>query len=178
MNYKRYFIPNSIIFATIVTSKRRNILVINIDIIKNAIAYVKQRHKFNIVAICVMPDHIHILIKPEDINEYPIIIRNIKSYFSRNIDISKISDYCETDNNIKHKAKDIWQQRYYEHNIRDEEDLNKHIDYIHYNSMKHYNIVPKDWKYSSFMKFVKNGFYELDWCNFKDENNITNMNFE
>ncbi len=178
MNYRRYFIPDSIIFATIVTSKRRNILINNINIIRNAFLYAKQKYDFEIIAICVLHDHIHILFKPEDINTYPIIIRNFKSYFSRNIDISKITDYCETTNNIKHKAKDIWQQRYYEHNIRNEEDLNKHIDYIHYNSMKHYNIAPKDWEYSSFKKFVKNGFYEPDWCNFNDKHKINNMNFE
>ena len=178
MNYRRYFIPNSIIFATIVTAKRRRILLENIYIIQNAISYVKQNHKFKMIAMCIMQDHIHILMKPEDIAKYPIIIRNFKSYFSRNIDIINIKDYSETDNNKKHKAKDIWQQRYYEHNIRDEKDLNKHIDYIHYNSMKHYNITPKDWEYSTFKEFVKNGYYEQDWCNFEDRNNINNMDFE
>ena len=47
------------------------------------------------------------------------------------------------------------------------------MDYIHYNSMKHYNITPKDWKYSSFEKFVKNGYFDLDWCNFEDKNNYS-----
>ena len=52
------------------------------------------------------------------------------------------------------------------------------LDYIHYNSMKHYNIAPKDWEYSSFRKFVKNGFYNLDWCNFNDNHRINELNYE
>ena len=53
-----------------------------------------------------------------------------------------------------------------------EKDLYRHIDYIHYNSVKHYGIAPKDWQFSSFYKFVKNGVYEQDWCNFEDKYNI------
>ena len=62
--------------------------------------------------------------------------------------------------------------------IRNEEDLLKHIDYIHYNSMKHYNIVPKDWQYSSFKMFVKNKYYDIDWCNFEDKYKINSMDYE
>ena len=71
-----------------------------------------------------------------------------------------------------------FQRRYWEHTITDEEDLKKHLDYIHYNSINHYNIAPKDWKYSSFQKFVKNGFYNLDWCNFNDINKINELDYE
>ena len=57
-------------------------------------------------------------------------------------------------------------------------DLNKHIDYIHYNPMKHYNIAPKDWQYSSFNKFVEDGYYEKDWCNFEDKYDINKLDYE
>ena len=83
-----------------------------------------------------------------------------------------------SDSAIKRGEKGIWQRRYYDHIIRNEEDLYKHIDYIHYNSMKHYQIVPKDWKYSSFSKFVQNGFYEQNWCNFGDKYKISNIEYE
>lgn len=58
-----------------------------------------------------------------------------------------------------------------------ESDLNKHLDYIHYNPTKHYNISPNDWRYSSFNKFVKSGLYNLYWCNFGDKNKIENLNY-
>ena len=56
--------------------------------------------------------------------------------------------------------------------FNNEEDLDKHIDYIHYNSMKHYGIAPKNWEFSSFHRFVENGYYGEDWCNFEDKNKI------
>ncbi len=78
----------------------------------------------------------------------------------------------------KHGEKGIWQRRYYDHIIRNDEDLYKHIDYIHYNSIKHYQIVPMDWKFSSFNKFVQNGFYERDGCNFEDKHKVKTLNLE
>ena len=73
----------------------------------------------------------------------------------------------------------IWQSRYYDHIIRNEKDLEKHIDYIHYNPIKH-GFVTKaiDYPYSSFEKFVSQGYYDKDWCNFEDKNKITNMDCE
>ena len=178
MNYKRLFIENGIIFITFVTSKRRNILIENINILRKSFIETKNIFTFEITAICVLPNHIHMIIKPENIKEYPLIIKMIKSIFSRNIDISTIKGYEVSESKKQKNEKDIWQRRYYEHTIRNIDDLNKHIDYIHYNSMKHYNIAPKNWKYSTFKKFVKNGYYDLNWCNFEDKNNIKEMDLE
>ena len=72
----------------------------------------------------------------------------------------------------------IWQRRFWEHTIRDENDLYKHLDYIHYNSVKHYGIAPRDWNCSSFNKFVKMGYYEKDWCNLEDKYKINEMDCE
>ena len=69
----------------------------------------------------------------------------------------------------KRKEAGVWQRRFYDHIIRNQDDFNKHADYIHYNSYKHYQIPPKDWKYSSFKKFVKLGYYNIDWCNFEND---------
>ena len=178
MNYKRLFVENGIIFITFVTSKRRNILIENVDILRNSFIKTKKNFVFEIIAICILPNHVHMIIKPKNIKEYPLIVKAIKSDFSKNIDISTIKDYKISESKKQKNEKDIWQRRYYEHTIRDIDDLNKHIDYIHYNSTKHLKIAPKNWKYSSFRKFVKNGFYEESWCNLEDKNNITKMNLE
>ena len=178
MNYKRLYIPNSIIFITIVTSKRRNILIENIELLKFSIKNTYKYYNFEIYAICVMKDHVHLLIKPNNIKEYSKIILLIKRTFSKKIDINTIADYRQRESNIKRQERDIWQRRFWEHTIRNEEDLYRHIDYIHYNPMKHYQIVPKDWKYSTFNKFVKNGYYETDWCNFEDKYKIADLNYE
>jgi len=170
MNYKRLYIPNSLVFITVVTKNRKPILVNNINYLRDAFKISKQKYLFDIIAIIINKDHFHMIIRPDDIELYPKIIGCIKSTFTK---ISKI----EHKNNPKRES-DIWQRRYWEHTIINEADLYKHIDYIHYNSMKHYNIAPKDWKYSSFNRFVKNGFYEKDWCNFGDAYNIKELDLE
>ena len=73
----------------------------------------------------------------------------------------------------------IWQSRYYDHVIRDENDLYRHLDYIHYNPIKH-DYVKKvaNYPYSSFEKFVKIGYYDKDWCNLEDKNKINELNYE
>lgn len=119
------------------------------------------------------------IIKPYDIKDYPNIIKQIKTYFSKHIDITKLSNYSLSLSNTKKQERDVWQRRYWEHTIVSEEDLQKHMDYIHYNPVKHELVkAVKDWEYSSFNKFVKNGFYEENWSNYIDVNHIENLDFE
>ena len=170
MNYKRLFIQNSLLFITVVTKCRKNILTDNIQYLREAFNITKQKYPFDIVAIVVNKDHFHMIINPKDIETYPKIIGTIKSTFTK---ISKIK-YSKNNN----RESDVWQRRYWEHTIINEKDLLKHIDYIHYNSMKHYGIAPKDWEYSSFKKFVKNGYYDVNWCNFEDKHQINCLELE
>ena len=77
------------------------------------------------------------------------------------------------------REKGIWQRRFYDHIIRTEEDFNRHLDYIHYNPVKHGLVkASKNWKYSSFNKYVKNGQYEENWCNLEDKYNINILELE
>jgi putative transposase len=175
MNYKRYFIPNSMVFITIVTYNRKDFLLDYIDLIKSSLKYTKTKISFKIEAIVILKDHIHFILQLENINDYPNIIKYFKTYFSRNINIDN-SDLTEGKKHKKEKG--IWQSRYWAHIILDENDLNKHIDYIHFNPMKHYNIAPKDWEYSSFKKYVNNKFYNINWCNFNDKYKIAELDLE
>ena len=179
MNYRRLFVKNSYVFITIVTAKRRKILIDNIDILRNAFKNTINSFNYEIYAICVLPDLIHMIIKPFDINDYPKIVQQVKRYFSQNIDKNTLDNYSLTSGNVKRKECDIWQHKYWEHTIRDENDLNKHTDYIHYNPLKHkYVNKVSDWDYSSFKKFVQNKLYDINWCNFEDNNNITELDYE
>lgn len=173
MNYRRAYIENSKIFITMVTNKRRHILINNIDIIRESIKQIKNKIPFKIEAIVILPDHIHMTIQPQEIKKYPEIIKGIKTHFSRNIDETKLEDYKLTESRKEKKEKDIWQRRYWEHTITDEEDLGKHIDYIHYNPIKHgYVKQPKEWKYSTFKKYVKQGLYDENWCDFNEDSGV------
>jgi putative transposase len=154
-----------------VTYNRKQILIENIEYLRESFKQTLQKHQFEIVAIVVNPDHIHMIIKPDNISDYPKIIGTLKKSFTQ---ISKIE---HTVNN--NRESDIWQRRYWEHTIRDEQDLYKHLDYIHYNPVKHGLVKsPKEWEYSSFKKFVEMGLYEENWCNFNDENKISKMDLE
>ena len=166
MNYRRFFIDGSCIFLTIVTDKRIPILTDNIDLLEKSFNNVLNIYKFELIAYVVLKDHIHCIIKSQNINDYPKIVKSFKYSFTKNVGI------------VMPTYNKIWQNRYWAHVILNDEDLHKHLDYIHYNPMKHYNIMPKDWKCSSFLKFARNGLYEKNWCNFDDKNNIIDLNFE
>ena len=171
MNYKRLFIEHTYVILTIVTHMRKKILIENVDILRKSFEQCKKRYDFEIFAIVINPDHLHMILKPKNINEYPKIIGQIKAGFTKNVNIE-----YEMNNS---RESNIWQRRYWEHTIRDEDDLYKHLDYIHFNPIKHgYVQRAKDWEFSSFDKFVKKGFYESDWCNFNDKYKIIDMDLE
>ena len=111
----------------------------------------------------LLPDHVHMLITlAEDSDNYAVIIASIKTHFSRQIkkSASEIINYSR----IRRRERGIWQRRYWEHRIRDELDYQRHMDYIHYNAVKHgYVMRPTNWPYSTFQKCVEEGLYSSDW---------------
>lgn len=65
---------------------------------------------------------------------------------------------------MKKKEQAVWQRRFWEHLIRSEQDFIRHVEYIHYNPVKHGLVrVPRDWEYSSFHRYVREGMYGLKW---------------
>lgn len=178
MNYRRVFVPNAYLHIIITSYNRKPVFIDNIDILRTAFKNTMTLYKYEIIAICVLPEHIHLILHPENINNYPKIISSIKHYFSRNV-----GQVCPTDElkiGYKNKReKGIFQRRYWEHTIRNEEELNNQINYIHYNPVKHgyvHNVI--NWKYSSFHKFVKQGLYEESWGSFKDIESLKDLDFE
>ena len=176
--YRRYYNnQQTYVFITFVTYNRREILIPNIDLFRESFKYSMTKFSFNIYAIVVMKDHCHLILCVDKSKEIPQIIKSIKYYFSANIpDIYSCKNLSESA--IKRNEKGIWQRRYYDHIIRDENDLFRHVDYIHFNPMKHYNIKPKDWVYSSFKSFVNDNLYEENWCNYNDKYKIHELDYE
>jgi putative transposase len=169
MNYKRLFIQNGLVFITIVTEKRIPILTKDINLLKEIFNNVSKFYIFELIAYVVLQDHIHCIIKPKNINEYPKIIKSFKYSFTKNFNVGLVNP----------TYKKLWQNRYWEHTIRDENDFYRHLDYIHYNPIKHgFTQKAIDYPYSSFEKFVGLGYYSEDWCNFEDKNNISKLNYE
>ena len=131
------------VFITFVTYNRREILISNINLFKESLRYAKTKYLFNIFAIAVMKNHCHLIICTKKSAEIPQIIKSIKYYFSSHISDEYVCNNI-SESAKKRNEKGIWQRRYYDHIIRNEEDLFRHTDYIHFNPMKHYNIAPKD----------------------------------
>lgn len=177
-NYKRYYLNNySYIFITMVTYQRKGILIENIELLRDSFRKALSKYDFEIIAICILKNHIHMIIKENELKNFSKIIAIIKKNFSYYLENKPLKNDLPKSLQYRKEA-GVWQRRFYDHIIRNEEDLHRHIDYIHYNSIKHHNIKPKDWKYSSFKKFVENQYYDIDWCNFNDKQNILNMNLE
>jgi len=168
-NYTRVFAQGHPYFITITTEKRRPILLDNIPLLRQAFANSKQYFAYRIDAICILPDHLHMIIYPNNEKDYPNIIKSIKTYFSKNINQA----FNTTQSQTKKKELGIWQRRYYEHTIRDEKELERYRNYIHYNPVKHnLSHSAKEWEYSSFSKFVQNGFYDIDWYNLDEDRDL------
>ncbi len=163
-NYRRAFREGGTYFFTVNLLKRQrnDLLVREINLLRQSIHKVKMRYPFEIVAWVVLPEHMHcVWTLPENDNDFPTRWRLIKSHFSRGL------PKTETLSAARQKAgeRGIWQRHYWEHLIRDEEDLRNHVDYIHHNPLKHGWVRQvRDWQYSTFHRYVEQGIYTLDWC--------------
>lgn len=180
-NYRRLFIPNSYLFLTITTNYRQKILIDNINLLRLSFENTKKIYNFELFASVILPEHLHMIMIPEKIEEYPKIIHAIKYSFTRNIQDGGIviPPYKLSESKLNKGDKGIWQRRYHEHTIRDEEDLYNHLDYIHYSPVKHRLVQNvKDWEYSSFEKFLKRGNYDANWGSSSDIEKIKDFDYE
>jgi putative transposase len=166
-NYRRACIPGATYFFTVVTHNRKPLFSIDRArrVLHQAIADVRDRHTFEIEAICLLPDHLHTIWKlPVDDSDYPQRWNEIKGFFTKRFrDISSIDGNISISRQSKGE-RNIWQRRFWEHLIKDESDLRKHMDYLHYNPVKH-GLVGRvvDWPWSSFHRYVREGIYPTDW---------------
>ena len=162
--YIRANLKGGVYFFTVNLAERNNndLLVANIDILRTAFRLTKQDHPFIIEACVILPEHLHCILRlPEDDNDFSKRWRLIKTYFSKNMPVNeRISNSRK-----RKKERGIWQRRFWEHLIKDEKDFQNHLDYIHYNLVKHgYVQQAIDWPYSSFHLWVERKVYPQDWA--------------
>jgi len=160
--YRRCLIPGATYFFTITLSDRSSSLLVDeIDRFRTAYRQVVSRLPVETIAICVMPDHVHaIWTLPIDDADYSKRWNLIKGAFSRGL-CAKVD---RSPSQSSKREKGIWQRRFWEHHIRDDDDLKRHVDYVHFNPVKHGLVMQaNDWPYSSFHRFVKRGLLPDDW---------------
>jgi len=155
MEYRRSFLPGGTFFFTVVTGDRKPLFSepTNITTLRSAFRKIQVQRPFTLEAAVVLPDHLHCIwtLPPGDA-DFSTRWRLIKTWFTKHCDWGR-------------GERGLWQHRYWEHILRDETDYRRHIEYIHFNPVKHgYVKAPMDWPYSSFRRYVKTGMYPPDWA--------------
>jgi putative transposase len=164
-DYRRAYVPGGTFFLTLVTYDRTPLFTTpeRVEQLRAALNCVMQESPFTIPAAVVLPDHIHFLwTLPAGDTDYSRRVGRMKVLFTRSLH-HELSPEAG-DSRRKHRESDIWQRRFWEHTIADEDDFERHLDYIHYNPVKH-KLVPcaHVWPYSSFARWVRAGRYEAEW---------------
>jgi len=156
VNFRRYYVPNAIIFITQVVQDRVPVFrdQAHLELLLSTLRCVKELHPFSMLGYVFMPDHFHLLIKPTEDSNFSQIMHSLKPNFTkaykRSIGVTGSMKF--------------WQKRFWEHTIRDEMDFGCHLDYIHYNPVKHQLVTkPEDWTYSSFLAWKERGVYPDGW---------------
>ena len=166
-NYLRNYLPGGTYFFTVVTQDRRQILTApsSRELLRTAIQDELARAPFTQVAIVLLSEHLHtIWTLPEGDADYSIRWKRIKERFTRRFLAQGGEEAATTNNRKKHQERGVWQPRFWEHTITDDDDFERCLNYIHYNPVKH-GLVQRvcDYPWSTFHDHVKLGVYSLDW---------------
>ena len=163
--YHRALVSGGTFFFTVVTYKRYPVFAEEpvITLLHKCFQIVASEYPYTMDAIVILPDHLHcIWTLPDNDSDFSTRWKLIKATFTKNYFGSKAHNVSES---MRSKGeRGIWQRRFWEHMIRNQEDFNRHSDYIHYNPVKHgYVSLPIEWKHSSFRDFIGRGYYSEDW---------------
>jgi len=165
--YRRNYLAGGTYFFTVnLLNRKETLLVDHIDCLRESVAKVKNNRPFHIDAWVVLPDHMHtVWTLPDGDPDYSGRWREIKKAFNRHIPKDELLSHSRQ----KQCERGIWQRRFWEHTIKSEEDYLHHIDYVHINPKKHGLVSEvKDWPFSSFHRYVRNGIYQDNWCGNND----------
>jgi putative transposase len=160
-HYRRNFLPGGSYFFTVNLADRRRVLLTDhVDVLRAAFRQVRARHPFTIEAAVILPDHLHaIWTLPDGDADFATRWRLIKSGFSHRLPGGERVSASRAAKG----ERGIWQRRYWEHMLRDEDDFARHLDYIHFNPVKYGHAARvRDWPYSSFPHWVRLGAYPVD----------------
>ena len=140
-------------FTVTLKNRQSSLLVDHVDLLRESVRYVKSRRPFAIVAWVILPDHIHAIWRlPEGDNDFSRRWQLIKMLFTK-----KLKERT-------HRKVSVWQDRFWEHEIRNDKDLRAHIHYCYLNPVKHdYVLSTRDWPYSSFHRDVALGLFDIHW---------------
>lgn len=170
-HYHRAYLRGGVYFFTVVTWHRVPVFVddARVAVLREAFRKVQMARPFKMDVMVILPDHLHCIWRlPEGDADYSGRWREIKKAVSRQIDPTSHA----------RQERWVWQRRFWEHLIRDELDWRRHVDYIHYNPVKHGKTTrPDDWQWSSFRHAVAKGWYDPSWGE-REPATIQGMDYE
>ncbi|MDD1415381.1 transposase [Dolichospermum sp. ST_con] len=166
-NYRRPNISGATYFLTQVTYQREPWLCRDISrqALREAIQTVRKKYPFSIDAFILLPNHFHCLwTLPPDDHDFSVRLRLIKTYVTKHYREQLTLENPISQSRQKRGEKNLWQRRFWDHLIRDEQDFMVHCDYIHYNPVKHRLCInPQDWQFSSIHRLIEQGVYPPNW---------------
>jgi putative transposase len=162
-DYRRSTFCGGTYFFTVVTYNRACFLTNDLarTCLRSAWQQVRDTRPLEVIALCLLPDHLHCLWRlPEDDNDFSTRWSLIKKGFTRRYLEAGGREFPQSRSRLKKRERGLWQRRFWEHQIRDESDLARHVDYIHYNPVKHGRVTSvDDWPWSTYHRFVRTGYY-------------------
>ncbi len=162
-HYRRASFAGGYYFFTVVTYRRHRILTgeLSRTYLRRAFEKVRAQRYFETIAICLLPEHLHRIWKlPEGDADFSTRWSLIKRDFTINFLKARGNESMQGTSRLEHRLRGIWQKRFWEHQIRDERDLQTHVDYIHYNPVKHGWVAQlEDWPWSTYHNYVECGDY-------------------
>lgn len=166
-DYRRWRLPGGSYFFTVnLANRRSNLLVERVEQLRRVVRRVRQKHPFALDAVVILPEHLHMIwtLPPGD-SDFSIRWALIKAGFSRAIPKGDPRHpEVRSASRVRSGERGIWQRRFYEHLLRDDDDFAAHVDYIHYNPVKHGHAKrPADWPYSSIHRYIRQGIVPKDW---------------
>jgi putative transposase len=162
VRYRRNFVPGGTFFFTVTLIDRRSrVLVERIAALRTAFRAARKERPFAIDAVVILPDHLHVVMTlPPGDADFSGRWRRIKGVFTHQV----VAGGETIRNNHKGEFA-LWQRRFWEHTISDDDDFARHVDYIHFNPVKH-GLVSRvqDWPHTSFHRYVRDGLLPPDWA--------------
>jgi len=167
-NYRRVHCPGGCVFLTLVTHQRSPLFSDpeNVARLRMAIATVKAERPFDILGAVILPDHLHFVwqLSPSDSN-YSARVGQIKATFTKSLPSQNRPRISVSQSRHKHRESNVWQRRFWEHTVRSSAELERVLDYVHYNPVKHGLVdCPHQWPYSSFHRSIERRDYVADWA--------------
>lgn len=166
--YRRYYVAGGSYFFTVVSKHRANFLCDELarEILGQKMRTCQARWPFRVDAIVLLPDHLHAMWSlPEGDDRYSQRWGWIKKEFTKAWLAAGGREQVVSKARRRRGDRGVWQSRFWEHQIDDEDDFERHFDYVHYNPVKHSLVdCPKDWAFSSFHRWVRQGTYPINWA--------------